>query len=276
MTVTVTGGSAGTIGAMAATPPAGGMTIDELARRAGTTSRNVRAYQERGLLPPPEKVGRTGYYDEAHLERLEVIAKLLGRGFSLAAIGSLLEAWESGDSLADVLGFEQALATAWSVEEPEVMRLRDIEARLPSDDGSGTVAAAVAAGLFEPIDGRSVRVSSPRLLELAEALHAAGIPVEVLAEEGERLARDADAVAERFVQLFLDHVWQPYLEGGARPEELPAVTAAIERTRRAPSEAVAVLVAQAMSARMAAMRDELLEVARGGAADGDARPAGQR
>ena len=27
--------------------------IDDLARAAGTTARNVRAYQERGLLPPP-------------------------------------------------------------------------------------------------------------------------------------------------------------------------------------------------------------------------------
>ena len=252
---------------MAATPPPGAMTIDELARRGGTTSRNVRSYQEKGLLPPPEKVGRTGYYREEHLDRLEVIAKLLGRGFSLAAIGSLLEAWDSGDTLADVLGFEQALASAWSVEEPEVMRLRDIEARLPAEDDSGTVEAAIAAGLFEPIDGRSVRVSSPRMLELAEALHAAGIPVPVLAREGERLARDADAIAERFVQLFLDHVWGPYLEGGARPEELPAVTAAIERTRRVPSEAVAVLVAQAMTARMATMRDELLEVARSAEAE---------
>ncbi|MDT7598572.1 MAG: hypothetical protein QOK26_649, partial [Pseudonocardiales bacterium] len=38
--------------------------IDELARFAGTTSRNVRAYQERGLLPPPRKEGRVGIYTE--------------------------------------------------------------------------------------------------------------------------------------------------------------------------------------------------------------------
>lgn len=31
--------------------------IDELAHAAGTTSRNVRAYRERGLLPPPRKRG---------------------------------------------------------------------------------------------------------------------------------------------------------------------------------------------------------------------------
>ena len=35
-------------------------TIDELARQADTTVRNVRAYQDRGLLPPQKKRGRTG------------------------------------------------------------------------------------------------------------------------------------------------------------------------------------------------------------------------
>ncbi len=37
------------------------LTIDELAQRTGTV-RNVRAHQSRGLLPPPEVRGRTGYY----------------------------------------------------------------------------------------------------------------------------------------------------------------------------------------------------------------------
>ena len=38
------------------------LTIDELARRTGMTVRNIRAHQSRGLLPPPEVRGRTGFY----------------------------------------------------------------------------------------------------------------------------------------------------------------------------------------------------------------------
>ena len=57
--------------------------IDDLARAAGTTSRNVRAYQERGLLPPPEKRGRVGIYGDAHLERLEQVT-----GIHLARFGA--------------------------------------------------------------------------------------------------------------------------------------------------------------------------------------------
>src|SRR5437764_215117 len=53
------------------------LTVDELARNAGITTRNVRAYQERGLLPPPTRVGRVGYYDERHLARLSIIGELL-------------------------------------------------------------------------------------------------------------------------------------------------------------------------------------------------------
>ena len=37
-----------------ATSPPEEVTIDELARLTGATVRNIRAYQSRGLLPPPE------------------------------------------------------------------------------------------------------------------------------------------------------------------------------------------------------------------------------
>jgi DNA-binding transcriptional MerR regulator len=80
------------------------MTVDELARSAGTTSRQVRALQTQGLLPHPELVGRTGYYDADHLERLRAILRLQAQGFSLAALAALLAAWEADMTVAQVLG----------------------------------------------------------------------------------------------------------------------------------------------------------------------------
>src|SRR5215212_9779594 len=53
-----------------------GVTIDELARRTRLTVRNIRAYQSRGLVPPPELRGRTGYYSEDHVARIELIREL--------------------------------------------------------------------------------------------------------------------------------------------------------------------------------------------------------
>jgi DNA-binding transcriptional MerR regulator len=90
-------------------PPTGedqpaGWTIDELARAAGTTTRQVRALQTLGLLPHPGLVGRTGYYDAEHLDRLRAILRLQAEGFSLASLRSLLRAWESDMTLGDVLG----------------------------------------------------------------------------------------------------------------------------------------------------------------------------
>ncbi|MDQ2797612.1 MAG: MerR family transcriptional regulator, partial [Actinomycetota bacterium] len=54
--------------------------IDDLARAAGTTVRNVRAYQERGLLHAPARVGRTAIFDDTHLTRLKMITSMLDRG----------------------------------------------------------------------------------------------------------------------------------------------------------------------------------------------------
>src|SRR5688500_6901877 len=92
--------------------------VDELAREAGTTVRNVRAYQDRGLLPPPRREGRVGVYDDAHLARLRLIGRLLERGYTIANIHELLGAWERGRDLHEVLGLEEAVTGPWSDEVP--------------------------------------------------------------------------------------------------------------------------------------------------------------
>ena len=66
-------------------------TIDELARHVGMTVRNVRAHQSRGLLPPPEIRGRTGYYGPEHIGRLELIKDLQAEGYSLEVIKRILD-----------------------------------------------------------------------------------------------------------------------------------------------------------------------------------------
>jgi DNA-binding transcriptional MerR regulator len=83
------------------------LTVDELARAAGTTTRQVRALQTRGLLPHPELVGRTGYYDLDHLDRLRAILRLQAGGFSLAALETLMQAWTARMTLGQVLGLHE-------------------------------------------------------------------------------------------------------------------------------------------------------------------------
>jgi DNA-binding transcriptional MerR regulator len=83
------------------------LTVDDLARAAGTTTRQVRALQTRGLLPRPHLVGRTGFYDARHLDRLRAILRLQADGFSLAALETLFGAWDADRSLSEVLGLRR-------------------------------------------------------------------------------------------------------------------------------------------------------------------------
>ena len=80
------------------------MTIDQIAQHAGIPASTVRLYQNKGLLPPPERRGRVGYYGAGHRDRLRLIAHLQQRGFSLAAIKEALNSWNAGRSLDHLLG----------------------------------------------------------------------------------------------------------------------------------------------------------------------------
>src|SRR6266542_964774 len=93
--------------------------IDELAREAGTTVRNVRVYQDRGLLPPPRRQGRIGLYSQAHLARLRLIGQLLERGYTFAHITELIAAWQQGRDIGQLLGLEAAMTGPWSDEIPD-------------------------------------------------------------------------------------------------------------------------------------------------------------
>src|SRR6266540_7412663 len=99
--------------------PEASMTIDELARRTGMTVRNIRAHQSRGLVPPPEVRGRTGYYGEEHLERIELIQELQADGFNLESIRKLLEG--AGGSSSEVLNFSRTLREPFEDEQPEIL-----------------------------------------------------------------------------------------------------------------------------------------------------------
>ena len=67
------------------------LTIDQLAQKTGMTVRNLRAHQSRGLLPPPEVRGRTGFYGAEHIARVELIKELQADGFNLDLIRKLLD-----------------------------------------------------------------------------------------------------------------------------------------------------------------------------------------
>ena len=189
--------------------------IDDLARHAGTTVRNVRAYQDRGLLPPPRRNGRVGIYSEIHLARLRLIGQLLDRGYTLANIAELLDAWERGRDLPTVLGLENVVSSPWSDEVPAYISFAELEELLPGVDRR-FVERAARLGLLE-VEGDRLRVPSPRLLHAGAELAAAGVPIASLLDHARALRGDMERIARRFVRLVAFHALDRYLR---RAEEL--------------------------------------------------------
>lgn len=113
-------------------PNSGEYRIDDLARLAGTTTRNIRVYRDRGLLPPPLRVGRIALFNDTHLTRLRLITSMLDRGYTIAHVREMLSAWEQGKNLGDVLGLETAIVGTWTTEKPETMSLAEAQ-RLVGD-----------------------------------------------------------------------------------------------------------------------------------------------
>lgn len=234
------------------------MTIDEVARQAGTTTRNVRAHQSRGLLPSPRLVGRVGYYGREHLERLRLIAELQEQGFSLAAIASLVEASERGASLEQVLGLERALTASWSDEEPEILSDEELaQVFAGSFNDLPLLDRAIDLGLVTPVEGGRYRVDSPRLLRQGQALVAAGVPLGVVLEEAAALRADTERMAARFVDMFVRYIWAPRFKGRApSPLQIDDLTAVVRRLRVLGFESVQVFLARAMErATTAALAD---------------------
>lgn len=206
-------------------------TIDELAREAGLVVSTVRLYQNRGLLLPPVRRGRVGYYGEEHLRRLRLIAELQERGFSLAAIKELVDGLRRGMSLAAVLGLGAAGAPTWATEEPQTVRLADVAARLPGVSfDAALVRRTVELGVLELADdGIHAVIRHPSFLEIGSRLLAVGVPVDVILDEYERLRAETRAIAQRFTGVFREHLWEPAVGGGgARADQTGRLVGALE------------------------------------------------
>jgi DNA-binding transcriptional MerR regulator len=227
-------------------------SIDELARRSGSNVRNVRLYQERGLLPPPRRVGRSNWYGPEHQARMELILSMLAKGYPLAAIRELLEAWQGQRSLADILGFEEALSASFMTEEPRHYTAEEVLEMFPTGDAGEAERLFQKAAALELLipDGDGFLAPSPSFVETGAKLVADGVPVSALLDAADTIRRTADKLAKTFVDLFVRHVWEPFVNDGMPPERLPEITAALERARPLATQAVVPVLAQAMEKRV--------------------------
>ena len=206
------------------------MVIDELARRAGVVVSTVRLYQNKGLLSPPSKRGRVGYYDERHIERLHAIAQLQERGFSLAGIKELFDGMEGGDSLRSVLGLGDK-SSVWSAEPAQTMSLAELASHLPSVELTPAIVRRVIdLGLVEfSADGTTVTVRSPSFLRIGGELAALGVPADEILDEYEQLRAQADEIARRFTDLFRRRMWKPFVKRGMSAEQITPLLVSLEK-----------------------------------------------
>jgi DNA-binding transcriptional MerR regulator len=227
-----------------ATPATAELTIDELARRVGMTVRNVRAHQSRGLLPPPEVRGRTGYYGAEHVARLELIRTLQDDGFNLESIRRLLE--RSGGSSEELLRFTRAAREPFADETPEVIEVDELAQRFGAGGRADLLERAIALGLLRPLGEGRYEDLSPRLSRAGAELTALGAGPDVALDVVEQLRVHADAVSGLFVELFLTHVWRPFDAAGRPPERWPEVRETLERLRPLAGDALTAVFGLAM------------------------------
>lgn len=152
-------------------------TLDELARKVGMSTRNIRAHQARKIIPPPLRLGRVVMYHEGHIRRLEMIKSLQRQGFNLVAIEAMLGVRPMDPAI------ERLTATLRRVVAERPSLVRDLSRH----------------GIIEWTADGAVRTVRPRVLRLALELHRARIgtvpSLQVLSEVLDSVRPVADELA---------------------------------------------------------------------------------
>lgn len=223
--------------------------IEDLAHHSGATVRTIRAYQDRGLLPKPERRGRSNVYRDTHLARLRQIADLLDRGYTLASIKELLEAWDAGRGLGGVLGLVAEVHGPWTDEEAARISRAELDERFGGRPDDDAVGEACELGVLERIPGRpdEFLVPSPQELAVAAELYAAGVPLAAITGHLRELRGQVEHIASRFLEFTAEHVFGRYL-GHVPPTDADAAEAAtmVRRLRPLAQQTVDAELARAM------------------------------
>lgn len=178
-----------------------GWSIDELAQLVGVPSRTIREYRTQGLLPPPAKQGRLGVYDESHRRRLELIGRMQQRGYSLAGMRDLFDAWDRGESLEDVIG-DTGLDEATST-----LTADQLAAQIPALGAPEALDAAVDAGLIHRAGDGRWHVRAPSLLALIDDAVAAGLPLGEALRTASVMRQGARLQAEQLATMLVTELW---------------------------------------------------------------------
>jgi len=170
------------------------LTLEQLTRRTGLTVRTVRFYTSRGLVPPPIRRGRSGYYSTEHVARIELVLELQSHGFTLSAI----ERYVAGipdDATPEEIALARTMLAPWQSDLPVEMDLAQLETKAGRELSADDLATLQALGVLR-VRGSSYLVASNqlaigvRLLELGFPREVAVAAAAVYQEHGEQMAKE--------------------------------------------------------------------------------------
>jgi len=191
-----------------------GMAVEELSARTGAPVRTIREYQTWQILPPPTRTGRRGFYDESHVRRLEGIARLQERGYSIAAIRDLFDAWEQGAGLREVLGVDDAIGLP-ADEAPIAITREQLVELLPTIAGSERLLARAGKLRVIQADGAGYVARSPALVQLVADAIAAGVSATAALDLAASVTQTADTTGRAAADVVVAS-----LDGGEDVEPL--------------------------------------------------------
>jgi DNA-binding transcriptional MerR regulator len=197
------------------------LTLDELTNRVGMSVRNIRFYTTKGLVPPPIRRGRSGYYSSDHVSRLELVQELQGHGFTLSAIEKYV-AGIPADATPEDIALHRTMLAPWQADLPVEMSRSELDKRTGRDLTDDDLATLAALGIvLRTRRGRyEVAVSQLSvglgLLDLGFPTEAAIAAADVYAEHGRQIAKELN-------ELFRTMVWPVYKESGASSDKLREV-----------------------------------------------------
>lgn len=210
------------------------LTIDELAHETGVSSRNIRYYQTRGLLPPPQVKGRSGVYGQQHVDRLALLDELKAEGLNLQAINFLLGGGENVDN-EELRGLKRAILDSWGTSEPVEMTLEDLAAQLDIQDDEELGAyfeRALELGMLQTTDeDGTVRVLLPDILTAGRELMSMGVGFDRALDVLATIREHAGAIAGAYVEMFDEAVLAPWDARGRPDEEWRDIRESVERLR---------------------------------------------
>lgn len=210
---------------MASPPPLIGdesLTVEALARRVGMSVRTVRFYAGRGLIAPPRRQGRSGYYGPDHVARLELVRELQHHGFTLAAIEGYLERIPADATPQDV-ALHRSLLAPWMPDLPESVDRAELAARAGRALSDDDVETLMALGVVEPTAHEGTYRLAPAHLQLGVEMLDLGVPLDAAVAAQRVFSAHGRAIAEELTELFRTKVWPHYRESGASPEQLQAL-----------------------------------------------------